>query len=179
MAGKKIHLVVAVVGIALAGGGAWWYQNKSGAGGLKSAGEAGSPGGSSGQGGAASTAGKGGAPGGGGPRGPGGPAAVEVAKVAIQRLEDDSQAVGSLRARQGVVLKPEVSGRIQSLSFGDGQRVRKGRPRPLRRSPAPICSAAASWRRRTSSARAPWTRTLLRWRWRRLRSRWPRLSWGA
>lgn len=44
----------------------------------------------------------------------------------IARLEDDSQAVGSLKARQGVVLKPEVSGRIQNLSFGDGQRVRKG-----------------------------------------------------
>lgn len=128
MAGKKIHLVVAVLGIALAGGGAWWYQNKSGPGGLKSAGEAGSPGSPAGQGGAASAAGKGGAPapGGGGPRGPGGPAAVEVAKVVAQRLEDDSQAVGSLRARQGVVLKPEVSGRIQTLSFGDGQRVRKG-----------------------------------------------------
>jgi hypothetical protein len=83
MAGKKIHLVVAVIGIALAGGGAWWYQNKSGSGGLKAAGEAGSPGSPAGPGGAASAAGKGGAPGpgGGGPRGPGGPAAVEVAKV--------------------------------------------------------------------------------------------------
>ena len=127
MAGKKIHLVVAVLGIALAGGGAWWYQNKSGAAGSTPAGEAGSPGGPGA--GAASGAAKGGGaagPGGAGPRGPGGPAAVEVAKVAVQKLEDDSQAVGSLRARQGVVLKPEVSGRIQSLSFGDGQRVRKG-----------------------------------------------------
>jgi membrane fusion protein (multidrug efflux system) len=51
---------------------------------------------------------------------------VEVAKVEVARLEDDSQAVGSLRARQGVVLKPEVSGRIQTLSFGDGQRIQKG-----------------------------------------------------
>jgi membrane fusion protein (multidrug efflux system) len=51
---------------------------------------------------------------------------VEVAKVDVARLEDDSQAVGSVRARQGVVLKPEVSGRIQSLSFGDGQRIQKG-----------------------------------------------------
>jgi membrane fusion protein (multidrug efflux system) len=51
---------------------------------------------------------------------------VEVAKVEVTRLEDDSQAVGSLRARQGVVLKPEVSGRIQALSFGDGQRIQKG-----------------------------------------------------
>ena len=129
MAGKKIHLVVAVIGIALAGGGAWWYQNKSGSGGLKAAGETGASAASASPGGGASGAAKGGGAtgaGGGGPRGPGGPAAVEVAKVAVERLEDDSQAVGSLRARQGVVLKPEVSGRIQSLSFGDGQRVRKG-----------------------------------------------------
>jgi len=128
MAGKKIHLMVAVIGIALAGGGAWWYQNKSGLSVQQTAGEPGSSGGPASPGGSGSAPGKGGAPGsgGGGPRGPGGPAAVEVAKVTVQRLEDDSQAVGSLRARQGVVLKPEVSGRIQSLSFGDGQRVRKG-----------------------------------------------------
>ncbi|MFM8768970.1 MAG: efflux RND transporter periplasmic adaptor subunit, partial [Rubrivivax sp.] len=98
-------------------------------GGSKPAGEAGPSGGPApcgGAGGAAKGAAAPGPGGGGGPRGPGGPAAVEVAKVAVQRLEDDSQAVGSLRARQGVVLKPEVSGRIQSLSFGDGQRVQKG-----------------------------------------------------
>lgn len=121
MAGKKIHLVVAVLGLALVSGGAWWYQNKAGTGDAKRPGgpdpaaKAGGPG--TGAGGA------------GGPRGPGGaggPPAVEVAKVEVVRLEDDSQAVGSLRARQGVVLKPEVSGRIQTLSFGDGQRIQKG-----------------------------------------------------
>lgn len=123
MAGKKIHLAVAVLGLALISGGAWWYQNKAGSGGAKS------PGGSD----AAAKPGAGGAgPGAGGPGGPrgpggaGGPPAVEVAKVEVVRLEDDSQAVGSLRARQGVVLKPEVSGRIQTLSFGDGQRIQKG-----------------------------------------------------
>ena len=39
---------------------------------------------------------------------------------------DDTQAVGSLRSRRGVVLRPEVSGRITQLNFTDGQRVRKG-----------------------------------------------------
>ncbi|MGH8858670.1 MAG: efflux RND transporter periplasmic adaptor subunit, partial [Polaromonas sp.] len=42
------------------------------------------------------------------------------------RLADDTQAVGSLRSRRGVVLRPEVSGRITQLNFTDGQRVRKG-----------------------------------------------------
>jgi membrane fusion protein (multidrug efflux system) len=41
-------------------------------------------------------------------------------------LEEDAQAVGSLRARQGVMLRPEVSGRIVQLGFKDGQRVRRG-----------------------------------------------------
>ena len=44
----------------------------------------------------------------------------------IARLTDDTQAVGSLRSRRGVVLRPEVSGRITQLNFTDGQRVRKG-----------------------------------------------------
>jgi membrane fusion protein (multidrug efflux system) len=41
-------------------------------------------------------------------------------------LVDDAQAVGSLRSRQGVMLRPEVSGRIAQLNFADGQRVRRG-----------------------------------------------------
>ena len=44
----------------------------------------------------------------------------------VTRLTDDTQAVGSLRSRRGVVLRPEVSGRITQLNFNDGQRVRKG-----------------------------------------------------
>ena len=42
------------------------------------------------------------------------------------RVTDDTQAVGSLRSRRGVILRPEVSGRITQLNFIDGQRVKKG-----------------------------------------------------
>ncbi len=47
-------------------------------------------------------------------------------KVQRMRLEDDAQAVGSLRANQSVVVRPEVSGRIVKLGFADGARVRRG-----------------------------------------------------
>jgi len=152
MAVKK-YLIVAFVGIGVAGGGAWWYQNvytATSSGASSSAGTAPATGGGGGGGGAApggpsgsgSSWGQGGGrpqagggapggsapPGGGGPRGPGagGPPAVEVARAEVQRLEDDSEAVGTLRARQSVTLRPEVSGRIRELGFVDGQRVRKG-----------------------------------------------------
>jgi membrane fusion protein (multidrug efflux system) len=52
--------------------------------------------------------------------------AVEVGRVVVSRLDDDAQAVGSLRAVQSVTLRPEVSGRIQQLGFVDGQRVKRG-----------------------------------------------------
>jgi membrane fusion protein (multidrug efflux system) len=51
---------------------------------------------------------------------------VEVAKVEIMTLVDETQAVGSLRSRQGVMLRPEVAGRVKQIFFNDGQRVRKG-----------------------------------------------------
>ncbi len=54
------------------------------------------------------------------------PPSVEVAKVEQARLVDDTRAVGSLRSRQGVMLRPEISGRITRLNFTDGHRVRKG-----------------------------------------------------
>ncbi len=70
----------------------------------------------------------GGGPGGpgGGPGGPGGPAAVEVARVESIQLTDDVLAVGSLKSRQGVMLRPETSGRVATLGFADGQRVKRG-----------------------------------------------------
>jgi membrane fusion protein (multidrug efflux system) len=46
--------------------------------------------------------------------------------VELTRLTDDAQAVGSLRSRQSVVLRPEVSGRVTQLNFRDGDRVRRG-----------------------------------------------------
>lgn len=107
MASKAIYTVVAAVGIAAASGLAWWYQNKPAA-----------PktdivqGGSGPAAGAASGAAR--------------PPAVEVARVEVIKLTDDAQAVGSLRSRQSVVLRPEVSGRITQLNFSDGARVRRG-----------------------------------------------------
>jgi membrane fusion protein (multidrug efflux system) len=115
---KTIYTVVAVIGIALAGGAAWWWQNQPqepvavGA----STGAKPAPGGAPGGGGARP----------GDPGGPGGPVAVEVAKAESTTLTDDVQAVGSLKSSQGVMLRPEVSGRIARLGFSDGQRVRRG-----------------------------------------------------
>lgn len=109
MASKVIYTVVAVAGIAVASGAAWWLQKpkvQDGAGGA-------SPSAAAPQG-AASGANS------------GKPVTVEAAKVELTRLSDDTQAVGSLRSRRGVVLRPEVSGRITQLNFTDGQRVRKG-----------------------------------------------------
>ena len=61
------------------------------------------------------------------------PPSVEVAKVELARLIDDTRTVGSLRSRRGVVLRPEISGRITQLNFTDGQRVRKGLEQPTPR----------------------------------------------
>lgn len=111
MASKPLYTVVAAVGIALASGGAWWYQNKprpapaDGSGAARTSAQA-----------AATTAGAALAR----------ALTVEVARVEVMHLRDDTQAVGSLRSRQSVVLRPEVSGRITQLNFRDGVRVRKG-----------------------------------------------------
>lgn len=111
MALKAIHTVVAVVGIAAASGAAWWYQNKAARPDASAQ--------------AAPRAGGGGAAGP-GAGGPARPPAVEVAKVEILRITDDAQAVGSLRSRQAVMLRPEVSGRVTQINFRDAQRVRRG-----------------------------------------------------
>jgi membrane fusion protein, multidrug efflux system len=118
---KTIHTVVAVVGVALAGGGAWWWQNKAPSGTQS----AGAPAGAGGPPGARPGGAPGGAPG--GPqRGPGGPATVEVGQAVAVQVSDEVQAVGTLRSRQGVTLRPEVSGRVAQLGFRDGQNVRRG-----------------------------------------------------
>ena len=51
---------------------------------------------------------------------------MEVARVITARFVDDTQSLGTLRARRSVVVRPEVSGRIRALNFTDGQRVRQG-----------------------------------------------------
>jgi membrane fusion protein (multidrug efflux system) len=107
MASKFLYPVVAVVGIAAASGAAWWYQHRQ-------------PAASS----ADVAQGREAGPGATG--GPARPVTVEASRVQIMKLSDDAQAVGSLRSRQGVMLRPEVSGRITQLNFRDGERVRKG-----------------------------------------------------
>lgn len=100
---KKIHTLVAVIGVALAGGGAWWLQHRAPA--TPAAAAKPSPNAA---------------------RAESDIAPVEVAKVQAMRLEEDAQAVGSVRSRQGVMLRPEVSGRVLTLGFADGQRVKRG-----------------------------------------------------
>lgn len=104
MALKNKYVVVAVIGLVAASGAAWWFQ---------SPGKAPKPD-------AVSAAGKPGAP------GAGRPVMVEATSVRQMALRDDAEAVGSLRSRRSVVLRPEISGRITHLNFTDGQRVRKG-----------------------------------------------------
>ena len=93
MAFKKMHSVVAAVGIVGASTLAWWLQSpKSDTG--------------------ASTAAR--------------PFGVEISQVKKQTLRDDAEAVGTLRSFQNVMLRPEVAGRVLSLGFADGARVRAG-----------------------------------------------------
>jgi len=113
MASKAIYTAVAVAGIAVASGAAWWYQQPKSSQGSAGGSSAASPPAAPAQGAASANGG-------------GKPPTVEVASVELTRLVDDTQAVGSLRSRRGVVLRPEVSGRITQLNFVDGQRVRKG-----------------------------------------------------
>jgi membrane fusion protein (multidrug efflux system) len=104
MANKALYVCVAVAGIGLASGAAWWLQHR----------QAPSP--------AVSAVGT--APASAGPAA--GAPGVEVTQVKAMRLQDDAQAVGTLRSRQSVTLKPETSGRVAQIAFNEGARVRTG-----------------------------------------------------
>lgn len=108
MASKPLYTVVAVAGIAAASAAAWWYQKQP-----RTSGD--TPPAAATAGAAAPAASV-----------PARPPAVEVARVEVMKLTDDAQAVGTLRSRQSVVLRPEVSGRVTRLGFRDGERVRRG-----------------------------------------------------
>ena len=51
---------------------------------------------------------------------------VETASVRRQAVADDVEAVGSLRSRQGTVVRAEVAGRVVQIGFRDGQKVARG-----------------------------------------------------
>jgi membrane fusion protein (multidrug efflux system) len=103
MAYKKRYAALALVGVCAASGVAWWLQNPPAAKTDEAAKSAAAP-----------------------AAGPAKPTTVEVAKVQTLTLVDETQAVGSLRSRQGVMLRPEVGGRVKQIFFNDGQRVQKG-----------------------------------------------------
>ena len=103
MAFKNRYLVFAALGLAVASGAAWWLQQPAQGPRTDAA--------------VAPPAARGGA---------GRVVAVEASVVRQVTLRDDADAVGSLRSRRSVVLRPEVSGRITQLHFRDGERVRRG-----------------------------------------------------
>ncbi len=106
MASKVIYIFITTIGITTTASGAWWFQQP------KKSAEATTTPSTTQSAGKNSTAAK--------------PPSVEAIHVEVARLTDDTQAVGSLRSHRGVILRPEVSGRITQLNFTDGQRVRKG-----------------------------------------------------
>lgn len=107
---KKLHTLVAVAGIALASVVAYWYQH-IGPGSKSGPSAVGAPD-------KAPTAAR--------ATGPAGPVAVEVGRALSLPVAELAQAVGTLKSRQGVMLRPEVSGRVAALGFRDGQVVRRG-----------------------------------------------------
>ena len=72
---------------------------------------------------AAPGGGEGGPPGGGMP-----PMPVEAVTLKTEKLVGGLQTVGSLRADEQVVVRPEIAGRIQKINFTEGGRVEAGQP---------------------------------------------------
>lgn len=51
---------------------------------------------------------------------------VNAIKVSSEQLDNNLRLTGSLVANESVVLKSEVSGRVERINFAEGQRVQKG-----------------------------------------------------
>ncbi|WP_126323132.1 efflux RND transporter periplasmic adaptor subunit [Candidatus Rickettsiella viridis] len=56
------------------------------------------------------------------------PVVVGATSVVLQPWQETIQAVGSLSASQGIVIKPETSGRITAIYFQSGENVKAGDP---------------------------------------------------
>jgi membrane fusion protein, multidrug efflux system len=67
-----------------------------------------------------------GAPGAGGPPGGMPPTQVESVRVHPQALPNEFETVGTLRADESVMLRPEVAGEIEAVHFQEGERVAAG-----------------------------------------------------
>lgn len=105
---RRLILVLSLAGIAALGGYAW-YANRVVAPEQPVPAQA-----------------KGSGQGGGGGGGKAAPVMVETQVVATRALADDVSAVGSLVSNESVVLRPEVSGRIEAIRFRDGEPVQRG-----------------------------------------------------
>lgn len=105
---RRLILVLSLAGIAALGGYAW-YANRVVAPEQPVPAQA-----------------KGSGQGGGGGGGKSAPVMVETQVVATRALADDVSAVGSLVSNESVVLRPEVSGRIEAIRFRDGEPVQRG-----------------------------------------------------
>jgi membrane fusion protein (multidrug efflux system) len=56
------------------------------------------------------------------------PTAVEAAKPRVERVVEQVTAVGTLRAAEGIIVRPELPGRIERIHFEEGQQVAAGAP---------------------------------------------------
>jgi membrane fusion protein (multidrug efflux system) len=128
---KQMHriLVIALAALGIGGLGWWAYQSQragprpaveiaasrqSGPAASESARSAGAP--SPGQGAGSAAGGA----------DPARPVGVEAARAQVRDLADEVLAVGTLRANESVIIKPEISGRIVAIGFTDGARVARG-----------------------------------------------------
>jgi membrane fusion protein, multidrug efflux system len=111
---KLVTRVFAVVAIAAALGGAYWFGTQRTM----------APAGATSAIGASSTSDAGRSGGSGSGNGSG--ITVEAVKVATVSLPQTITAVGSLRSDESVTLRPEIAGRISAIGFQEGQRVAKG-----------------------------------------------------
>jgi len=115
---RSIGGVIAVLGIAIAAGGGYWFGQQRTGGGLGTANATAASAGSGGASGA-TTADKG--------KGGAGPTVlVEAITASTAPMPQSITAVGSLRSDESVTLRPEVAGRVSAIGFQEGQRVAKG-----------------------------------------------------
>ena len=115
---RSIVGVIAVLGIAIAAGGGYWFgQQRTGAGAGKAPGSVGSSVGSTGSSGPVAA-----------DKGGGSPQAVMVEAITASTapMPQSITAVGSLRSDESVTLRPEVAGRITAIGFQEGRPVAKG-----------------------------------------------------
>ena len=117
---RRLVLSLSLVGLAALGAYAWYASRPPAAlpGGAQPAGTQAGPSAAGTPGAKAPAGGAGGAQ--------ADPVVVETHTVGVRALADDIGAVGSLVSNESVVLRPEVSGRIEVIRFRDSVSVRLG-----------------------------------------------------